>query len=111
MGVFSFQLKYVDETLVVSGENVKVIFCCCCFQVALTTMHTLWMREHNRVARYLRKVNPHWEGDMLYSEARKIVGAQMQHITYTVGGGGSSGFVLRKTRSKRASSAVICETV
>ncbi|XP_069810187.1 peroxidasin homolog isoform X1 [Dendropsophus ebraccatus] len=51
-------------------------------QLGLTSMHTLWFREHNRIAEYLFKVNPHWNGDKIYHEARKLVGAQMQHITY-----------------------------
>ncbi|XP_072426609.1 peroxidasin homolog isoform X2 [Chiloscyllium punctatum] len=51
-------------------------------QVALTAMHTLWFREHNRIAGELLRLNPHWDGDTVYQEARKIVGAQMQHITY-----------------------------
>ncbi|KAL5015945.1 hypothetical protein ScPMuIL_005534 [Solemya velum] len=50
---------------------------------ALTAMHTLWMREHNRIATELLQANPHWDGNMLYHETRKIVGAMMQHITYT----------------------------
>ncbi|XP_013398080.1 peroxidasin isoform X2 [Lingula anatina] len=51
-------------------------------QLALLSMHTLWMREHNRIAAELLRLNPHWDGDMLYHEARKIVGAELQHITY-----------------------------
>ncbi|XP_060651867.1 LOW QUALITY PROTEIN: peroxidasin [Drosophila nasuta] len=51
-------------------------------QVGLLAMHTIWMREHNRIASKLREINPHWDGDTLYQEARKVVGAQMQHITY-----------------------------
>ncbi|KFM73649.1 Peroxidasin, partial [Stegodyphus mimosarum] len=51
-------------------------------QLGLLSMHTLWMREHNRVARELFNYNPHWDNDKLYHEARKIVGAIMQHITY-----------------------------
>ena len=54
-----------------------------CPQVALTSMHTLWFREHNRVAEKLRGFNPEWDGDRIYEESRKIVGAVMQHITYT----------------------------
>ncbi|KAJ7333690.1 hypothetical protein OS493_015772 [Desmophyllum pertusum] len=45
-------------------------------------MHTLWMREHNRIAQELGDLNPHWDGDKVYHEARKIVGAEMQHISY-----------------------------
>ncbi|XP_033967231.1 peroxidasin isoform X1 [Pseudochaenichthys georgianus] len=52
-------------------------------QLGLTAMHTLWFREHNRIATELLRLNPHWDGDTIYHEARKIVGAQMQHITYS----------------------------
>uniref|UniRef100_A0A7N8X7U1 Peroxidasin n=1 Tax=Mastacembelus armatus TaxID=205130 RepID=A0A7N8X7U1_9TELE len=52
-------------------------------QLGLTAMHTVWFREHNRIATELLRLNPHWDGDTIYHEARKIVGAQMQHITYS----------------------------
>ena len=45
-------------------------------------MHTLWVREHNRVARKLNLINPEWSDETLYQEARRIVIAEIQHITY-----------------------------
>ena len=51
-------------------------------QLGLVAMHTLWMREHNRVAGEILRYNTHWDGDLVFHEARKIVGAQLQHITY-----------------------------
>eukprot|EP00111_Clytia_hemisphaerica_P023396 TCONS_00068913-protein len=51
--------------------------------MALSSMHTLWAREHNRLAAGLKKINPGWNNERLFQEARKIVGAVMQHIVYT----------------------------
>ena len=51
-------------------------------QPGLTTMHTIFLREHNRLARRLFKLNHHWSHERVYQEARKIVGAIIQKITY-----------------------------
>uniref|UniRef100_A0A669QRP7 Thyroid peroxidase n=1 Tax=Phasianus colchicus TaxID=9054 RepID=A0A669QRP7_PHACC len=49
--------------------------------ISLTAMHTLWLREHNRLARALKTINSHWSAETVYQEARKIVGALHQIIT------------------------------
>ncbi|XP_051540927.1 eosinophil peroxidase-like [Myxocyprinus asiaticus] len=46
--------------------------------IALTSLHALFMREHNRLARALHILNPSWSSETLYQEARKIVGAYQQ---------------------------------
>lgn len=46
--------------------------------IALTSIHTLFMREHNRLARELKTINPQWDSETLYQEARKIMGAYTQ---------------------------------
>ena len=48
----------------------------------LLALHTLFVREHNRLADQIAAANPGWTGDEVYERARKIVGALMQQITY-----------------------------
>jgi len=51
-------------------------------QIGLTAMHTVFMREHNRLATETRAANAQWSGDRVYEYARALVGAQIQWITY-----------------------------
>lgn len=50
--------------------------------VALTAMHTLWVREHNRQARALARSEPGLDGETIFVRARARVVAQIQVITY-----------------------------
>lgn len=51
-------------------------------QPALTALHTIFMREHNRLSDILRQINPHWDEDKIFEHSRRIVVAQHQQITY-----------------------------
>lgn len=48
----------------------------------LAIVQTLMMREHNRLARALKQLNPKWDDEKLFQEARRIVIAELQHVTY-----------------------------
>ncbi|KAK8778754.1 hypothetical protein V5799_019907 [Amblyomma americanum] len=52
-------------------------------QPGLTAMHTLWLRQHNLLAMRLARINPHWDDERIYQEARRIVIGQLQMITYS----------------------------
>ena len=48
--------------------------------IALTSLHTLFAREHNRIVGLL----PRWlSAEERFQIARRVVGAEIQHITYT----------------------------
>ncbi len=48
----------------------------------LTSLHTIFVREHNRLADELKVENPNWTDEMIYQRARKIVGALMEAVVY-----------------------------
>jgi len=77
----SDQVEMVDESgqllkYFVAGDvraNENVLLLC---------MHTIFVREHNRICNILANANPSWDDETLYQVARKRVGAYIQSITY-----------------------------
>lgn len=51
-------------------------------QVGLTALHTLFVREHNRLAQQLQSADPQASAETLFQAARRLVVAEIQIITY-----------------------------
>ena len=50
--------------------------------IALIAMHTIWVREHNRIAGELESSNPDLTDEEIFQVSRAVVRAQLQSITY-----------------------------
>lgn len=50
--------------------------------IALYSMHTVWIREHNRIATHLKRKHPSYNEEKLYQETRKIVIAELQNVVF-----------------------------
>jgi len=48
----------------------------------LGMIHIVWVRQHNLIETELHQLNPHWNGEKLFEETRRIVIAMLQHITF-----------------------------
>ncbi|MFK8182534.1 MAG: peroxidase family protein [Phormidesmis sp.] len=48
----------------------------------LTSIHTLFVREHNRLADEIRAESPDWSDEQIFQRARQLNIAQMQNITF-----------------------------
>jgi hypothetical protein len=68
------------------GADPADFFLCgdirCNEQLALTAMHTLWVREHNAVADRVRAAYPTVSGDTVFELSRRIVISEIQSITF-----------------------------
>ncbi|XP_033217653.1 peroxidase [Belonocnema kinseyi] len=48
----------------------------------LTVLQLILHREHNRISGVLAQINPHWSDETIFQEARRILMAINQHISY-----------------------------
>ena len=51
-------------------------------QAGLSVMHTIWVREHNRIATIVRSFNPDFTSDQVFLTTRQIVASIIQKITF-----------------------------
>ncbi|XP_074601170.1 peroxidase-like [Brevipalpus obovatus] len=49
---------------------------------ALTALQTIVVRRHNQHADALARVNPHWSDEIVFWEARRLLVAEYNHISY-----------------------------
>lgn len=66
-----------DPTLLFLAGDVRVNE-----QIGLAAIHTLFVREHNRIAEILVQRSPDASGEEIYQAARRLVIAKIQAITY-----------------------------
>ncbi|KAH6922552.1 hypothetical protein HPB50_015529 [Hyalomma asiaticum] len=85
--------EYVADSLLPYADNCSLpeekAFCSRSGDVrtnqhpGILSLQTLWVREHNRIARKLACINPHWDDQQVFQVARRIQEGRYQHIVFS----------------------------
>ncbi|XP_029656077.1 peroxidase-like protein isoform X2 [Octopus sinensis] len=51
-------------------------------QMGLASLHTIFLREHNRIARQFNSMGLGWKDERVFQETKRIISAMIQHINY-----------------------------
>lgn len=82
-GLYGSTEKEINSLRLFRGGKVDIRACPRCTEAgAVGALHTILLREHNRIAAVLSDKNPSWSDSILFLEARRALVAEIQHITY-----------------------------
>jgi hypothetical protein len=82
-GLYGVTEKEFQALRTFSNGQVDIKACARCNEKgAIGALHAVLLKEHNRIADELAKLNNDWSDATLFLEARRILTAEIQHITY-----------------------------
>jgi peroxidase len=82
-GLYGVTEKEFQALRTFTGGQVDINACGRCNEAgAIGALHTILLKEHNRIAEELTKINNDWSDATLFLEARRALTAEIQHITY-----------------------------
>uniref|UniRef100_A0AC35U3Z6 ShKT domain-containing protein n=1 Tax=Rhabditophanes sp. KR3021 TaxID=114890 RepID=A0AC35U3Z6_9BILA len=71
-----FSISSSSSDSMTTGDSRSTLF------IGLASLHTLFVRLHNKIATELQTTNRKWNDERTYQETRKIVGSIIQVVTY-----------------------------
>jgi hypothetical protein len=82
-GLYGTTEKEIKALRIFQNGKIDLNACVKCREPgAIGALHTILLREHNRIADELLKFNPQWSDSTIFYESRRAVIAEIQHITY-----------------------------
>lgn len=82
-GLYGATEKEFQALRLFNGGKVDIKACARCNEAgAIGALHVILLKEHNRIADELIKLNNDWSDATLFLEARRAVTAEIQHITF-----------------------------
>lgn len=83
-GLYGATMKDMQDLRTYISGGVKVESCKYCqLNSASGALHRALLQEHNNIGEQLAHLNPDWSEEDVFFEARRIVTAQIQHISYS----------------------------
>ena len=82
-GLYGATEKEFQALRTFSGGKVDIRACARCNEAgAIGALHVILLKEHNKVAEELGRLNEDWSDATLFLETRRVITAQIQHITF-----------------------------
>lgn len=82
-GLYGATEKEFQALRTFTGGKVDIKACARCNEAgAIGALHIILLKEHNRIAEELAKLNGDWSDATTFLESRRVVTAEIQHITF-----------------------------